>query len=99
MSDEDIPCSPPTSFSYWLANAVKAVNGFSAETMEALVTATWPGNVRQLFNVVEQSCAFNVDAANPLNACSTSTTDSINRSIKLRQEQNGGLSATTLVNS
>ncbi|MCB1672565.1 MAG: sigma 54-interacting transcriptional regulator [Gammaproteobacteria bacterium] len=27
---------------------------FAPEAMEALITATWPGNVRQLYNVVEQ---------------------------------------------
>jgi two-component system response regulator GlrR len=30
------------------------VNGFSPESMELLVGAPWPGNVRQLLNVVEQ---------------------------------------------
>jgi two-component system response regulator GlrR len=28
------------------------------DALEALPTASWPGNVRQLFNVVEQSCAL-----------------------------------------
>jgi two-component system response regulator GlrR len=32
------------------------VRGFSAEAMEALIVAGWPGNIRQLRNVVEQ-CA------------------------------------------
>jgi two-component system response regulator GlrR len=36
----------------------KPVNGFAPEALEALATAAWPGNVRQLFNVVEQSCAL-----------------------------------------
>jgi two-component system response regulator GlrR len=31
---------------------------FSPEAMERLVTAEWPGNVRQLANVVEQSVAL-----------------------------------------
>lgn len=31
---------------------------FSPEAMELLVTAAWPGNVRQLFNVVEQTVAL-----------------------------------------
>ncbi len=31
---------------------------YSPEAMEALVAAAWPGNVRQLFNVVEQNVAL-----------------------------------------
>jgi two-component system response regulator GlrR len=33
----------------------KSVRGFSSEALETLVGASWPGNVRQLLNVVEQS--------------------------------------------
>ncbi len=36
----------------------KKVNGFSPEAMELLVRASWPGNVRQLLNVVEQAVAL-----------------------------------------
>jgi two-component system response regulator GlrR len=36
----------------------KRVNGFAPEAMKALTTANWPGNVRQLHNVVEQVCAL-----------------------------------------
>jgi len=36
----------------------RAVNGFAPEAMAALVNAPWPGNVRQLLNVVEQSVAL-----------------------------------------
>ncbi|MDT8429555.1 MAG: sigma 54-interacting transcriptional regulator [Pseudomonadales bacterium] len=32
----------------------REVNAFSPEAMELLVSAAWPGNVRQLYNVVEQ---------------------------------------------
>jgi two-component system response regulator GlrR len=44
----------------------KQVNGFSPEALEALATAAWPGNVRQLFNVVEQSCALTSTPLIPL---------------------------------
>jgi two-component system response regulator GlrR len=37
-----------------LAEVVVEVSGFSHEAMELLVSAPWPGNVRQLRNVVEQ---------------------------------------------
>lgn len=36
----------------------KTVQGVSAEAMELLVGAPWPGNVRQLLNVVEQAVAL-----------------------------------------
>ncbi|HFD79534.1 MAG TPA: response regulator [Gammaproteobacteria bacterium] len=36
----------------------KSVKGFAPEAMEVLLSAPWPGNVRQLFNVVEQAVAF-----------------------------------------
>jgi len=32
----------------------KRINGFAPEAMEMLVSASWPGNVRQLMNIVEQ---------------------------------------------
>jgi two-component system response regulator GlrR len=41
----------------------KPVTALAPEAMELLVTAAWPGNVRQLYNVVEQSVAL---AAVPL---------------------------------
>jgi two-component system response regulator GlrR len=44
----------------------KQVNGFAPEALEALATAAWPGNVRQLFNVVEQSCALTSTPLIPL---------------------------------
>ena len=36
----------------------KPVKGFAPDALEALVTAPWPGNVRQLYNVVEQVCVL-----------------------------------------
>lgn len=36
----------------------KTVNAFSPEALELLVSAEWPGNVRQLYNVVEQTVAL-----------------------------------------
>jgi two-component system response regulator GlrR len=42
------------------------LNGFAPEALEALATASWPGNVRQLFNVVEQVCALATSPLLPL---------------------------------
>ena len=36
----------------------KEVNAFSPDAMDLLVRASWPGNVRQLLNVVEQAVAL-----------------------------------------
>lgn len=36
----------------------KSIQGFSPEAMELLVGASWPGNVRQLLNVIEQAVAL-----------------------------------------
>lgn len=36
----------------------KPINGFSREALEALMTADWTGNVRQLYNVVEHAVAL-----------------------------------------
>ncbi len=36
----------------------KPLAGFAPEALAALATASWPGNVRQLQNVVEQVCAL-----------------------------------------
>lgn len=55
---EDIPLLA-THFAGLLAIKYgKPINGFAPDALEALATASWPGNVRQLFNVVEQSCAL-----------------------------------------
>jgi len=36
----------------------RGITGFSSEAQEAMLYAAWPGNVRQLYNVVEQSVAL-----------------------------------------
>jgi len=45
--------------------AKKSVKGFASDAMEALLSAPWPGNVRQLFNVVEQAVAFTTTSLIP----------------------------------
>ncbi len=44
----------------------KRLTGFAPEAMKALTTASWPGNVRQLHNVVEQVCALTTTPLIPL---------------------------------
>jgi two-component system response regulator GlrR len=62
---EDIPLLV-NHFLGTLGDAVKkSVKGFSQDAMEVLLSAPWPGNVRQLFNVVEQSVAFTTTSLIP----------------------------------
>jgi two-component system response regulator GlrR len=44
----------------------KPINGFAPDALETLATAAWPGNVRQLYNVVEQCCALTSTPLIPL---------------------------------
>ncbi|MDH4462678.1 MAG: sigma 54-interacting transcriptional regulator [Acidovorax sp.] len=44
----------------------KRLSGFAPEALKALTMAAWPGNVRQLFNVVEQVCALSTTPLVPL---------------------------------
>jgi len=55
---EDIPLLASHFLTQLAGKYHKTVNGFAPEAMELLVAAAWPGNVRQLYNVVEQSVAL-----------------------------------------
>jgi two-component system, NtrC family, response regulator GlrR len=55
---EDIPLLSTHFLSLLAPKYGKRVSGFSPEALKALTMAQWPGNVRQLFNVVEQVCAL-----------------------------------------
>jgi two-component system response regulator GlrR len=44
----------------------KTLSGFAPEAMDALTRAPWPGNVRQLFNVVEKCVALSTTPLVPL---------------------------------
>ncbi|XAH24736.1 sigma 54-interacting transcriptional regulator [Xylophilus sp. GW821-FHT01B05] len=44
----------------------KRLSGFAPEALKALTTAAWPGNVRQLYNVVEQVSALSTTPLVPL---------------------------------
>jgi len=44
----------------------KRLSGFAPEALKALATAACPGNVRQLYNVVEQVCALSSSPLIPL---------------------------------
>ncbi|HEX7234148.1 MAG TPA: sigma 54-interacting transcriptional regulator [Nitrosospira sp.] len=51
---EDIPLLAKHFLGTFSTKYEKNINGFAPEAMEMLISASWPGNVRQLMNVVEQ---------------------------------------------
>ncbi len=55
---EDIPLLAKHFLAQLSAKYKKNINGFAPDATEILVNAAWPGNVRQLQNVVEQSVAL-----------------------------------------
>ena len=55
---EDIPLLAAHFVQLIAGKYGKSISGFAPDALEALATAAWPGNVRQLFNVVEQCCAL-----------------------------------------
>ena len=62
---EDIPLLAKHFLGVLTDKYKKEVKGFAPEAMELLVAAAWPGNVRQLYNVVEQSVALATTALIP----------------------------------
>ena len=52
---EDIPLLATHFLARCAAKSQKHVTGFAPEALEVLVQAPWPGNVRHLLNVVEQT--------------------------------------------
>ena len=55
---EDVPLLAGHFLNELTSRYKKVVSGFAPEAVEQLVTAAWPGNVRQLYNVIEQSVAL-----------------------------------------
>jgi len=55
---EDIPPLALHFLSKFSGKGNRKVEGFSPDAMKLLVSASWPGNVRQLLNVVEQTVAL-----------------------------------------
>lgn len=52
---EDIPLLAKHFLRVFAEKHQKGVNGFSPEAVSFLLASSWPGNIRQLMNVVEQS--------------------------------------------
>ena len=58
---EDIPLLAQHFLSLAIKNTAHIINGFTQEAMEFLISADWPGNIRQLQNVVEQCVALSTE--------------------------------------
>ena len=63
---EDIPLLANHFLSALSEKYGKRLNGYAPEALKALTAAAWPGNVRQLHNVVEQVCALTTTPLVPL---------------------------------
>lgn len=55
---EDIPLLASHFLTRIAEKYQREITGFAPDAVELLVSAQWPGNVRQLYNVVEQSVAL-----------------------------------------
>ncbi len=55
---EDVPLLADHFRQTLAARSGKKITGFSPEAMEVLLNAPWPGNIRQLINVIEQAVAL-----------------------------------------
>ena len=75
---EDIPLLANHVLHNLADAARKGVKGFSPDAMEALLSAPWPGNVRQLYNVVEQSVAFTTTSLIPASLVQRALRDEAN---------------------
>ncbi|WP_457573097.1 sigma 54-interacting transcriptional regulator [Desulfolithobacter sp.] len=60
---EDIPVLAEYFIDQLSKNGEKKVKGFTPDAMQTLLDAAWPGNVRQLYNVIEHAVAL---ATSPL---------------------------------
>ncbi|WP_332826953.1 sigma 54-interacting transcriptional regulator [Ramlibacter sp.] len=63
---EDIPLLANHFLDKLAAKYGRRLSGFAPEALKALLAAPWPGNVRQLYNVVEQVCALATTPLVPL---------------------------------
>lgn len=73
---EDIPLLAQYFLQELVARSGKQLSGFAPEAMEILLNAAWPGNVRQLCNVVEQGVALSTSPIIPAELISSAIKES-----------------------
>lgn len=64
---EDIPILANHFITVTSIRTKTVARGLSTEAMEILITYDWPGNIRQLKNVIEHVCTFSTTPLIPLN--------------------------------
>lgn len=85
---EDIPLLAMYHLSRLAERGRKKINGFSPEAMELLVSAPWPGNIRQLLNAVEQAAAFSTTPIIPASLVQRAIRDRSGEMLSLIQARN-----------
>lgn len=63
---EDIPLLANHCLKQLAERNQTPLRSFAPDAIEALITSDWPGNIRQLFNVVEQTAALSTSPVIPL---------------------------------
>lgn len=72
---EDVPLLANHFLGVLASKHHRRINGFTPEAMEMLVGYEWPGNVRQLVNVVEHCCALTTTRLVPASLVSRALRD------------------------
>jgi len=72
---EDIPLLAQYFLSMLTVKYHRRIHGFAPDALEMLSAADWPGNIRQLRNVVEQCCALCTTATIPATLVSRALRD------------------------
>ena len=63
---EDIPLLMESFFKYYCERHGRSLTGISAPAIDALMTHNWPGNIRELENVIERAVIFAQDGGSIL---------------------------------
>jgi len=74
---EDIPLLANNFLHYLSEKYNKNLNGFAPDAMELLISAPWPGNVRQLQNIVEQTVVLSTTPLVPVSQVQKALHDDI----------------------
>ncbi|MEI7869596.1 MAG: sigma 54-interacting transcriptional regulator [Candidatus Methylumidiphilus sp.] len=85
---EDIPLLANYFLRHLAESYGDRVKGFSPEAMESMVNSEWPGNVRQLRNVVEQCIALSHTPLIPLSLVQRAVKDEPTQFMSLQDARN-----------
>jgi len=72
---EDIPLLAQHFLGELTAKYQRRIHGFAPDALDMLAAADWPGNIRQLLNVLEQCCALCTTATIPATLISRALRD------------------------